>query len=99
MVRAPQLVRVLWTQRAEDDVLRHWLFLAERNVGHAQRVEARLRAAADLIGGVPLIGRRVVRTTRDLSLPDIQYVMRYRVDEDAIRILEICHTRQNREAP
>ena len=90
-------MKVLWTQKAETDVLQHWLFLAERNVAYAERVEARLRATGDLIGKFPLIGRPVARTIRDMSLPDVQYVLRYRVDEDAIRILEVWSTRQNRK--
>lgn len=83
-------------QSAEDDVLRHWLFIAERSVPHAEKVEARLRQAALLIGAFPLIGRRVHRTTRDLSLPDIQYVLRYRLDEDAVRVIAVRSTRENR---
>ncbi|WP_174278501.1 type II toxin-antitoxin system RelE/ParE family toxin [Sphingomonas bacterium] len=92
-------MNVVWSERAEHDLLRHWLFLAERSTFYAERVEARLRSAAALIGTVPFMGRRVVRTTCDLSLPDIQYVIRYRVDEDVVRILEIYSPRQNREEP
>lgn len=89
-------MNVVWTDRAEADVLRHWLFPAQRNVPHAERVEARLREAGELIGGFARIGRPVWRTTRDLSLPDIQYVVRYRLDEDAIRIISVRSTRENR---
>lgn len=90
-------MKVIWTQRAEDDLLRQWLFLSERSTSHAERVEARLNAAARLIGEFPYLGRLVRRTTRELSLPDVQYVIRYRVDEDGARILRVFHTRENRE--
>jgi plasmid stabilization system protein ParE len=89
-------VKVIWMQPAQDDVLRHWLFMAERDESYAERVEERLNAAAELLGDFPLIGRRVHRTTREWSVPDVQYVIRYRVDEDAIRILGVRHTRENR---
>lgn len=88
-------VKVIWTQPAEDDVLRHWLFMAERSAAHADHVEARLNAAAELLGSFPLIGRPVRRTIRDISLSDVQYVVRYRVDEDAVRILGVRSTLQN----
>lgn len=85
-----------WTAEAEIDRDRIWFFNAGRSVELAERIEARLDDRVATLSGVPGQGRPVGRTRRQLSIPDIQLVVRYRIDEDAIRILRVWHTRENR---
>ena len=93
-------MRLEWGRCADEDVHHLWMFLAERNVAYADRVEARLKQAAELIGTMPLIGRAgATSETREWSVVDVQYVLEYRVDEDRVLILRVRSTRQNREEP
>ena len=71
-------MNVIWTERADRDLVRHWLYLADINQAYPERVEARLNEAASLLGRFPYLGRLVRRTIRDLSVPDVQHVVRYR---------------------
>lgn len=77
------------------------MFAAEHNVVRADRIMARLESRADSLGGMPLQGRPVQGDVRRLSLPHIQLVLDYRIveDENAVRILRVWHTRENREEP
>ena len=84
---------------AEHDVDRLWRFLAERDIGLADRVEERIRTRAESLIAHPHQGRRIPgrRSERELPIPDVQYVIVYTHEEDAIRILRVWSTRQNRE--
>ena len=73
------------------------MFLAERNVDHANRVEARIKDRANSLRRFPFLGRLDIRTgSRFLSIPDIQYLIDYCIDEDEVRILQIWSTKQDR---
>ena len=73
------------------------MFLAERNVDHADRVEARIRDRANALRRFPFLGRLDKGTgSRFLSIPDIQYLIDYRIDDDEVRILQVWNTRQDR---
>lgn len=88
-------MRVDWARRATEDVQRLWLFLADRDPGYADRVEARLREAADLVGKLPRIGRPgATPDTRLWSVIDVQYVLEYRIDDDRVLIARVRSTRQ-----
>ena len=91
-------MRVLWTTEALSEREAIWLFLADRSLDFADRAEARLIARVRTLGTLPFQGRRVPDSPlRALSVPDIQYVIHYRVDEDAVRIMHVFSTRIGRE--
>ena len=77
------------------------MFAAEHSVARADRVEARLESRVETLAGVPGLGRPTGGNVRELSIPDIQLVVRYEVDEERalIRILRVWHTRENWEEP
>lgn len=76
------------------------MFLADRNVDYADRVDARLSEAADLLGAMPRIGRPgSTPATRLWSGVDVQYVLEYRLDDNRVLIARVWSTRQNREQP
>lgn len=98
----PRLFRRLkidWTSTARADQHRIWMFVAEYNVSRADRIEAPLEARIATLAGVPEQGRPVAGEMRQLSIPDIQLVVRYRIveREDVVKILQVWHTRENRE--
>lgn len=80
---------------ARADLVRIYLFNAERNARWADRVEARLLERAEALTISPFIGRPMPEPgVRRLSVPDIQYVMDYRVVGHCVRILQIYSTRE-----
>lgn len=85
---------------AERDVHRIWCFLAARSVAYADRAEAKLRERAESLVDHPRIGRPVRgEHERELSVPDFQYRIVYRIADDQIRILRIWSTREQGERP
>ena len=75
------------------------MFAAEHSIERADRVEARLINRVASLRGLPRQGRPIGQAIRELSLPDVQLVVRYRImdDQRGIRILRVWHTRENRE--
>ena len=92
-------MKVEITRRAEDDRHRIWMFQSDRSMVQAYGVYERLEQRIASLGSFPKQGRPLRDGTRELSVPDIQLVFRYRMDEDAVRILRVWHTRENREEP
>ena len=90
-------MKVILTDEADADRHRIWLFHATWNVDYADRVDTRFRERLTTFGSMPHQGRAIGRTWRQLSIPDVQLAVRYRIDEDAVRILRVWSTRQDRD--
>lgn len=79
------------------DLDRIHAFNSQHVATKADRVERRIhqRLAALLL--TPHIGRPITKPgVRVLSLPDIQYVIYYHVEDEAIRVLRIYSTAEDR---
>jgi toxin ParE1/3/4 len=88
-------LKLAWTLQALHDKDRIWLFHADRDVAYADRVEARIDARAAMLERFPWIGRPVPgRDLRELSIPDVQYLIAYRIEGEIVRILRIWSTAQ-----
>lgn len=88
-------MEVVWSEPAEDDLLRVFEFNLGRNLDWAVRVDDRLWTGADMLARAPGMGRPVAGTDiRLLSLVDVQYVITYRIDGDRVRILGVRSTRE-----
>ena len=80
---------------ARADLARIYAFNVERSVSWANRVEDRLLQRAEALTASPHVGRPTTEAgVRRLSVPDIQYVMDYRVAGNCVRILRIYSTRE-----
>jgi plasmid stabilization system protein ParE len=90
-------VKLQLSPAAEADLRRIFLFNIQRSATWAEKVELRLLERARSLLVTPRAGR-VTREAgiRRLSVPDIQYVLDYRIMEDRIRILRIYSTREIR---
>ncbi|WP_426265007.1 type II toxin-antitoxin system RelE/ParE family toxin [Sphingomonas sp. PWP1-2] len=90
---------VRWSAAARSALTRIFEFNAAYSAEYAERIDARLFGAAELIERNPRIGRRIAGTNvRKRSLSDIQYVVRYRIDAAGdITIVNVRHTRENRQ--
>ena len=89
-------MKIIVTPQAEKDRHRIWMFQADRNIAYADRVNVRFEQRLVSLASLPRQGRPVRGNMRQLAIPDIQLVLRYRIDEDAIRILRVWHSRENR---
>jgi plasmid stabilization system protein ParE len=89
-------VQVEWTQGARISLARIRDFNLERSEQWAARVETRLRERAESLAQTAFSGRRIAFGIRALSVPDIQYVLQYRVDADRVLILRVVSTREIR---
>jgi plasmid stabilization system protein ParE len=88
-------VRLEIRATARADLARIYAFNAERSIHWAERVEGRLLQRAEALTASPNVGRPTAETgVRRLSVPDIQYVMDYRVAGHTVRILRIYSTRE-----
>ncbi|WP_161988948.1 type II toxin-antitoxin system RelE/ParE family toxin [Sphingomonas glacialis] len=93
-------MKIRWSARGNADVQRLWLFAADRDVGLAERLEEELRHRAELLAAFPKMGRRISdKGHREMSLVNLQCILRYRLADDVILILRVHHARENRETP
>jgi plasmid stabilization system protein ParE len=80
---------------AEADLQRIFEFNLQSSPAWAEKVEVRIWARAGSLVHTPSIGRPTDRPgVRRLSMPDIQYVLDYRLEADRIRMLRIFSTRE-----
>lgn len=96
--RTPTLI---WSAAARADLIRLREFIEPHNPEAARNAAQSLKKAASLIVRHPGIGKRLDgRQDRELVVPFRQrgYIIRYRLDEDAIVILKIWHGLEDRES-
>lgn len=82
--------RVVWTLSSKRDLSGIRTHIAKSNPFAADRVAAKLLAAAEALCEYPDRGRRHPKGWRELTRVK-PYIMQYRVTDDAIRILRIRH--------
>jgi plasmid stabilization system protein ParE len=91
-------VQIVWTSKAVGDLVRLHAFLAQVNPPAARAVLLQLKAGPRHLQVHPRLGERLpefgVREVRRLIVGD--YEMRYELTPDALWILRIWHTRENR---
>ena len=90
-------MRVLWSDEAQADLARIFEFNLAWSQTWAMRVDARLVERGEALASSPFLGRPADRKDlRRLSVPDIQYVIFYRVIEDQVIVAHIYSSRENR---
>ena len=86
-------MRVLWTPRAASDLKRAVDYISEDKPDAAAGVAARIYRRVMDLESTPHVGRLgAVRGTRELIFPPWQWVVVYKVDEQAVKILRIRQT-------
>jgi plasmid stabilization system protein ParE len=88
-------LKLRWSLRSQDDLDRIWHFLADRSVEWADRTEAGIFAGVERLIDFPGLGRPRSDGGRELSLPAIQYVVAYTVQDDDILITAVRSTRED----
>lgn len=88
-------MRVVWTERAEEDVWGILEFIANDNPDAAWETRERIYAAADSLEQFPKKGRPgIAPNTRELVIVP-SYVLVYSVDDSRISVLRIFHAAQD----
>jgi len=92
-------VRVRLSAQARADLLEHIAWLDDRSPSAADRAEAAIYLAIDLLALFPLSGSICVDSTRQLPVRFGRdgYVLRYQILQDHLLIRRIFHSRQNRD--
>jgi plasmid stabilization system protein ParE len=81
---------------ARADLARIFDFNHERDEAYAERVNARLLARGKALARTPFMGRPLgTFGLRQLSVPDIQYVLVYGVDHGDVLIFRVHSTRED----
>jgi len=85
--------RLVFTQRAQADLLEAWLYIAEDNPAAADKVLDTLEQEAKLLLLQPLMGRaRPELGSAVRSWPSATpYVLFYEVDESELTVLRVLH--------
>jgi toxin ParE1/3/4 len=89
------LAIVVWTDRALADVEAAAAWVARHSPLAAQRLARRLIEAGDGLEQFPMRGRDIGRGRRELPLV-WPFVIRYRVHNDRVDILEVWHGARDR---
>jgi toxin ParE1/3/4 len=80
------------THRADVDLLKTWVYVAERDLPAADRLLARLESAAKLLAHQPLMGEVCSPPFTELRRFSVgNYIMVYRPLPDGIRVLRVIH--------
>jgi plasmid stabilization system protein ParE len=93
------MMALRWAPGAVADLVRLRSFLGDKNPAAAARAAQRLREAAALLRSQPELGHAVDgEVFRDLLAPfgGGAYVLRYRIDDDAVVIVRVWHGREER---
>ena len=87
--------RIRWTRRAVRRLDQIGAYIAKDSPASAARVVARIISAVDFLSEQPAMGRvgRIAQT-RELVLPDIPYIVAYRVRGTDVEILTVMHAAQ-----
>jgi plasmid stabilization system protein ParE len=93
------MIALRWAPEAVRDLARLRLFIGDKDPGAAARAALRIREAAALLRRQPELGRVVENEEfRDLvaAFGGGAYVLRYRIDVDAVIVVRVWHSREER---
>ena len=86
-------MRLIWSPLARDDLREIGRYVAEFNAVAALALVRRLRQVAKALVDHPSIGRSGrVEGTREFAVPGTNYILPYRVRDDAVEIIAVIHT-------
>jgi toxin ParE1/3/4 len=85
-------LRIVRSSRARSDLLDIWLYISDDSVAAADRVLDEINRVCRLISEHPKIGRVRPEIGAELrSFAAMSWIVFYRIDDDAIRIVRIVH--------
>lgn len=90
---------IAWFPAARADLARIFEFNLAFSLDRAELVDARPRGTREALEATPWVGRPTrIANVREVSLVDIQYVIRYLAEAEAVTVLHVRSTREGIEA-
>ena len=91
--------RLIWSRQALHDVQSLYRFLAVKNMDAAKRAIKTVRQGLKALGHRPGIGRPIEDLPDEfrewvIDFGDSGYVLRYRINADAVTILAVRHQKE-----
>lgn len=91
--------RLIWSRQALLDVQRLYRFLAVKNIDAAKRAIKTVRQGVKVLGHQSGIGRPIEDMADEfrewmIDFGDSGYIVRYRIDADAVTILAVRHQKE-----
>ncbi len=91
--------RLIWSSSALLDVQRLYRFLAPNNIDAAKRAVNAIRRGVKVLGQQPGVGRPIEDMSDEfrewiIDFGDSGYIVRYRVDPNAVTILAARHQKE-----
>lgn len=88
------MLPVIWSPKAEDDLLEIIQFIAERDPWAAERIGEAIRDSTWPLPEHPYLFRpgRVLGTREIVAQPN--YIVVYRVELECVKVLRVVHARQ-----
>jgi len=87
---------IRWTRRALARLDQIGAYIAQDNPEAAARVISRIVTAVDALAEQPAMGRAGrLKSTRELVLADIPYIIAYRVTDSHVDVLTVIHAAQH----
>lgn len=88
------MLPVIWSPKAEDDLLEIIQFIAERDPWAAERIGEAIRNSTWPLPEHPYLFRpgRVFGTREIVAQPN--YIVVYRVELECVKVLRVVHARQ-----
>ena len=85
-------MKLVWGHRAHRDLHELIAYIAEDSIQAAELVASRIFKSAEILTQVPCAGRTGrVDSTRELVVLRTPYLLVYRVESSAVRILRVYH--------
>jgi toxin ParE1/3/4 len=87
--------KLKWTKRALRRLESIFDYIAQDSPQAAAKVSERIYSITQNLGDYPAMGRvGRISGTRELPLPDMPYIIAYRVTETSVDVITIIHTSQ-----
>ena len=91
-------MNILWLPDADNDLIAIMEYISKENSDIAEIIVSKIIISAKLLSNSPGIGRPGrVKSTRELVLLEIPYIIAYRVSNLSVEILRVLH--QSRRWP
>jgi len=85
-------MNIIWLPKARQDVVLIMEFISKESPDNARSVTSKIMLSADILENSPGIGRPGrVKSTRELVLSEIPFILAYRVKDSAVEILRVLH--------
>jgi toxin ParE1/3/4 len=88
------VLTLVWRETARDDVKRITTYIADRNLVAAEQLKRMIDAVADRLPEHPFMYRRGRSSGTREAIVHPNYILIYRVTQDAIEIVNVLHARQ-----